>query len=72
MQHALQEFALKDQKHLDSKLNFYSHIFEKIEQNSQIVYTDLDFINGCFVSRLGHDLFFATQTYHDNKEKILN
>lgn len=72
MQQALDEFSSRDQKHLDMKLNFYSHIFKQIEQNSEIVYTDLDFINGCFVSRLGDDLFFATQTYYDDKEKILN
>lgn len=72
MQHALNEFAIKDQKHLDAKLSFYSDIFSDIEQNSEIVYTDLDFINGCFVSRLGDDLFFATQTYYDNKKEILD
>lgn len=72
IQSALDKFALKDQKHLDAKLGFYKHIFERIEQNSEIVYTDLDFINGCFVSRLGDDLFFATQTYYDNKQKILD
>lgn len=67
----LQEFGVRDQKHLDAKLSFYTHIFEQIKQNSEIVYTDLDFINGCFVSRLGEDLFFATQTYHDNQQEIL-
>jgi len=72
MKKALDAFAVKDQKHLDAKLGFYKHIFEQIEQNSNIVYTDLDFINGCFVSRLGDDLFFATQTYYDDKQKILD
>ena len=67
----LHNFGLRDQKHLDAKLGFYSHIFEKIEQNAEIVYTELDFINGCFVTRLGHDLYFATQTYHDNQQEIL-
>lgn len=72
MDNALTEFAVKDQNHLDAKLGFYKHIFEQIEQNSNIIYTDLDFINGCFVSRLGDDLFFATQTYYDDKQKILD
>ena len=71
MRDALATFAIKDQKHLDAKLGFYSHIFEEIERNSTIEYTDLDFINGCFVSRLGDHLYFATQTYYDNKDDIL-
>ena len=69
---ALQNFAVKDQKHLDAKLGFYKNIFKTIEQNAEIVHTDLDFINGCFVTRLGNDLFFATQTYYDNKQEILD
>ena len=65
-------FSLIDQKHLDAKLKFYTHIFQDIEScGNEIVYTDLDFINGCFVSRIGHDLYFATQTYHDDKKAIL-
>ena len=66
------KFCEIDQKHLDRKLGFYTHIFDKIRaQGNQIVYTDLDFINGCFVSRIGNDLYFATQTYHDDKQAIL-
>ena len=71
IENGLKEFGVRDQKHLDAKLSFYTHIFEQIKQNSEIVYTDLDFMNGCFVSRLGEDLFFATQTYHDNQQEIL-
>lgn len=68
-----QKFKVFDQKHLDAKLGFYSHIFNDIQnQGNEIVYTNHDFINGCFVSRIGKDLFFATQTYHDNKQEILN
>jgi hypothetical protein len=67
-----QKFKIQDQMHLDAKLNFYTHIFEKIKcQGNKIVYTDLDFINGCFVSRIGQDLYFATQTYYDDKSIIL-
>ena len=48
------KFQIFDQKHLDAKLNFYTHIFNDIkDQGNEIVYTDLDFVNGCFVSRLG-------------------
>jgi len=71
VEQGLKEFGTRDQKHLDAKLSFYSHIFQDIEKHSEIVYTDLDFINGCFVSRLGEDLFFATQTYYDNQQEIL-
>lgn len=68
-----QTFNQNDQAHLDAKLSFYQHVFADIEaQNNQIVWTDLDFINGCFVSRLGRDLYFATQTYHDDQSAILH
>lgn len=67
------EFQKIDQQHLDTKLRFYNHIFNDIKtQGNEIIYTELDFINGCFVSRIGADLYFATQTYHDDKKFILN
>jgi len=67
------EFCQVDQTHLDTKLTFYSHVFDHLKnQGNEIVYTDLDFINGCFVSRIGQNLYFATQTYHDDKQAILN
>lgn len=66
-------FQNKDQKHLDAKLKFYSHAFDEIKHSgSDVVYTDLDFINGCFVSRIGEKLYFATQTYYDDKQSILD
>lgn len=66
-------FQIEDQKHLDAKLKFYSHIFEDIQTNgNEIVETDLDFVNGCFVSRIGQDLYFGTQTYHDDQLDILD
>ena len=65
-------FQQFDQNHLDAKLNFYTHIFDDIKsQGNSIEYTDLDFINGCFVSRIGKDLMFATQTFHDDKQALL-
>lgn len=67
------DFSKTDQQHLDQKLAFYDHVFDDIKvQGNEIVYTDLDFINGCFVSRIGKNLFFATQTYYDDKLSILN
>lgn len=67
-----EQFSIVDQQHLDAKLNFYSHIWDDIQaQGNKIEYTKLDFINGCFVSRIGQDLYFATQTYYDNKQAIL-
>jgi hypothetical protein len=66
-------FCAVDQKHLDAKLSFYPHAFDDIRNSgTKIVETELDFINGCFVSRIGQDLYFATQTYHDDKQGILN
>jgi hypothetical protein len=68
-----EKFKQMDQLHLDAKLNFYNHVYNEIVgSGTEIVKTPLDFINGCFVSRIGNDLFFATQTYHDNKQEILN
>lgn len=67
-----EEFNKIDQRHLDVKLSFYTKIFNRIKENNELVSTELDFINGCFVSRIGQDLFFATQTYHDDKKKILD
>jgi len=72
MQEKFSQFYCQDQAHLDAKLGFYKHIFQQIQQQgNEIIYTDLDFINGCFVSRLGKDLYFATQTYYDDKQAIL-
>jgi hypothetical protein len=65
-------FKQRDQLHLDSKLKFYDHIFDDVRSNGgRIIETDIDFINGCFVSRIGQDLYFATQTYHDDQTQIL-
>lgn len=73
IQHRFQAFCQVDQQHLDAKLKFYSHVFDHIrDQGNEIEYTELDFINGCFVSRIGQDLYFATQTYHEDKRAILD
>lgn len=73
IQQRFARFCETDQQHLDAKLGFYTHVFDQIRDNgNEIVHTDLDFINGCFVSRIGRDLYFATQTYHDDKQGILD
>jgi hypothetical protein len=73
IQEKFEAFKKIDQQHLDAKLGFYDHVFKDIRnQGNQIVETELDFINGCFVSRIGEDLYFATQTYYDDKQSILD
>jgi hypothetical protein len=73
LQHKFQQFQNIDQQHLDAKLKFYTKAFDQIQAaGNHIVHTDLDFVNGCFVSRLGKNLFFATQTYHDDQQHLLN
>ena len=67
-----QEFKIMDQQHLDQKLSFYEEIFKFVGVTNSIEYTDLDFVNGCFVSRIGDNLYFATQTFHDDKCAILD
>jgi hypothetical protein len=67
------KFKNNDQLHLNAKLNFYNHVYDDIQlHGNEIVKTDLDFINGCFVSRIGQDLYFATQNYYDDKQSILD
>lgn len=73
MQSKFENFKKFDQNQLDAKLSLYTHIIEDIKsQGNEIVYTELDFINGCFVSRIGQDLMFATQTFHDDKKSLLD
>jgi hypothetical protein len=55
------------------KLSFYDNIFNKVHlQGNQLQYTDLDVVSGCFVSRLGQDLYFATQSYDEDQTELLN
>lgn len=66
-----QKFCQQDQQKLDKKLNFYKNIFSHVGNTGTcIVPTTLDFISGCFVSRLGQDLYFSTQTIHDDWDEI--
>jgi N-dimethylarginine dimethylaminohydrolase len=69
---AWQKFQAADQLHLYKKLGFYNHVFEEIKQSgTELINTKLDFINGCFVTRLDDRMYFATQSTHDNDEEIL-
>jgi len=56
------QFQLHDQKKHNRKLDFYKDIFKKCNVKP----TDCSYISGCFVSRLGNDLFFATQSIYDD------
>ena len=50
-----------------------ANIFEYIRsQGNKIVSHAGEYINGAMVSRIGKDLYFATQTYYDNKQIILD
>ena len=61
-----EEFSAHDQAKHDRKLRFYEKIFE----GCTVQPTENTYISGCFVSRLGEDLFFATQTIHDDWDEI--
>lgn len=64
-------FQATDQAHLQAKLGFYKDIFKTVTQSgTTLIETDLDYITGCFVTRLGEKLYFATQTYHDDKNYL--
>lgn len=68
-----EEFCNQDQIKHNKKLSFYNNIFEKVKQSgTPIVETDRDYISGCWVSRVGKDLFFATQTVYDDQDLILD
>lgn len=55
-----QEFDLAQHR---AKLTHYKNIFDHVaDQGNDLVPTDLDVVSGCFVTRLGQHLYFATQT----------
>ena len=67
-----QQLWALDQQHHQRKLAFYQDIFSMLEsQGTAVKTTHLDYISGCFVSRIGQDLFFATQSPDDDKNQIL-
>ena len=62
------EFSNIDQQKHNRKLKFYSDILEKCNVQE----TKNTYISGCFVSRIGQDLFFATQSIYDDWDAILD
>jgi hypothetical protein len=67
-----EEFDCMDQAQLDTKLSCYTDIFQHVrDQGNTVQKTDLDFANGCFVSRIGKNLYFATQEYTEDQDQFL-
>lgn len=61
------EFTHRDQLHHDTKLSCYTNVFDHIRaQGNDVVYTDCDLLSGCWVSRIGHDLYFSTHSYDED------
>jgi hypothetical protein len=68
----LATFRARDLDQHRAKLACYRNIFEDVvEQGNQLKYTDLDVVSGCFVSRIGQDLYFATQSYDEDQSRLL-
>lgn len=66
-------FHAIDQQRHDAKLRCYQDIFNWVQhQGNDVKYTDLDIVSGCFVSRLGDDLFFATQEPNEDTQAVLS
>lgn len=67
-----EEFDKIDQQQLDTRLSCYTNIFQHVrDQGNTVQETDLDFVNGCFVSRIGENLYFATQKYTEDQDRLL-
>ena len=68
----LATFQARDLDQHRAKLACYQNIFQDVhDQGNQVQYTDLDVVSGCFVSRLGQDLYFATQSYDEDQSMML-
>jgi hypothetical protein len=53
--------------------NNYTNIFNKIKkQGNDIKHHFASFINGAMVSRIGQDLYFGTQTFHEDTTALKN
>jgi hypothetical protein len=67
-----EQFDKIDQQQLDARLSCYTDIFQHVQdQGNTVQKTDLDFVNGCFVSRIGENLYFATQEYTEDQDRLL-
>jgi hypothetical protein len=65
------EFDQRDKEQHFIKLNCYNNILQHvINQGNQVRYTGLDVVSGCFVSRIGENLYFATQSYDEDQIKL--
>jgi hypothetical protein len=68
----LATFRARDLDQHWAKLACYQNIFQDVQsQGNQLQYTDLDVVSGCFVSRIGQDLYFATQSYDEDQSMML-
>jgi len=68
----LATFQARDLDQHRAKLACYQNIFQDVrDQGNQVQYTDLDVVSGCFVSRIGQDLYFATQSYDEDQGLML-
>jgi hypothetical protein len=66
------EFQRRDLAQHRAKLNCYQNITEHVlSQGNTVRHTDLDVVSGCFVSRIGQDLYFATQSYDEDQTQLL-
>jgi len=66
-----QEFDQRDLDQHLAKLQCYNTVFEHVlQQGNMIRHTQLDMISGCFVSRVGEDLYFATQSYDEDQTQL--
>lgn len=67
MTQAFNRYNQIDYQHFQQRLAFYDNIFDHVRaQGNTVVPTDLDFVTGCFVSRIGKNLYFSTQSYYDD------
>lgn len=67
------QFEAQDIAQHQAKLSCYQNVFDHVSaQGNALRYTDLDVVSGCFVSRVGQHLYFATQTYDEDQFQLLN
>jgi len=66
------EFQQRDLAQHRAKLSCYQNIVEHVlSQGNTVRHTDLDVVSGCFVSRIGQDLYFATQNYDEDQTELM-
>tara|TARA_B110000503_G_scaffold138123_1_gene223679 strand:- start:48 stop:1139 length:1092 start_codon:yes stop_codon:yes gene_type:complete len=66
------EFDVYDMTKHTTKLLSYQEIFNHVQaQGNTLQPTELDVISGCFVSRIGKNLYFATQDYTEDQPALL-